>query len=128
MYFDSEADSKYVEYCDNFQNLIKHLKKYCLNPDDLTITLRDSKTINTIDSIEQRGSSNSKLKVKLWLSKPGKESPQWVHMQCDQIYSPFEIFHFELYWIVCYSWLIDDFINVLFRRCLSWKLRIIQVS
>mgnify|MGYP003386780471 CR=1 FL=1 len=64
--------------------------------------------------------------TKLWLRNPGP-NPKWIYIRCDNDYSMFRPFHIEISWISCDSWLLDDWISVLFRRCSSYNLRIVQL-
>jgi hypothetical protein len=151
---DMTSEEAVNEYCKNFENLLKYLRKYCNNPNDLILSFKEDSSNETnrfydnsihgstnslasLDDLDNGKASNlvtkntspkqPKQNVKLWLKKSDRENPQWVHMECDQTFAPSRVFHFEIYWIVCYSWLVEDFVNVLFRRCLSWGLRIIQI-
>lgn len=64
--------------------------------------------------------------TKLWLTPPGPD-PKWIYLKCDNTYSLARPFHIEMSWISCNSWLLEDFINILFRRCTSYNLRIVQM-
>jgi hypothetical protein len=65
--------------------------------------------------------------VKLWFSGPVNDQPKWSYLRYDKKASMTKMFHFELHWFVCDAWLMEDFVNYLYRRCSSFGLRIVQV-
>ena len=38
------------------------------------------------------------------------------------------MYHLDVRWIACDSWLMDEFVNILFRKCASLGIRIVQTS
>lgn len=58
-------------------------------------------------------------------SKQG--NPAWLYCRYDKVAYTYKALHLEFHWVVCDSWLIDDMLNVLYRRCLKWGLRVCQV-
>ena len=64
---------------------------------------------------------------KLWLPNTSDTNSKWIILRIDtNIYSNICI-HFDLFWIACDSWLIEEFINTLYIRCRSWNLKCIQI-
>ena len=64
---------------------------------------------------------------KLWLPNTSDTNCKWIILRIDtNIYSNICI-HFDLFWIACDSWLIEEFINTLYIRCRSWNLKCIQI-
>jgi hypothetical protein len=58
---------------------------------------------------------------------PRHENPNWLYIKYDAVIYPFRAFHIFLHWFVCDSWLVDEFCNVLFRRCTKWGLRLSHI-
>lgn len=65
--------------------------------------------------------------VRIWFSGPGNNAPQWGYLRYDKRISISRMFHFEIYWLVCDAWHMEDFVNQLYRRCLNFSLRIVQI-
>lgn len=115
-------------YQENFTKLINFLNKYCAEP----MALKFLDEIRDSGGVKQ---TTKDLNVKFWLRRPGSgssssvyhDSPQWAYLRCEDSFSMRKAFHLEIYWIVCIASLMDDFVNMLFRRCGSWGLRLIQV-
>ena len=64
---------------------------------------------------------------KLWLPNTSDTNCKWIILRIDtNIYSNICI-HFDLFWIACDSWLIEEFINTLYIRCRSWNLKCISI-
>jgi hypothetical protein len=72
---------------------------------------------------------HSKAETKLWIrpSNVSEEDPKWIYLIHDSYIKTSQIFHIGMQWVACDSWFLDDFINVLFRRCTNWGLRIAQI-
>ena len=58
---------------------------------------------------------------------PRHENPNWLYIKHDAVIYPFKAFHFFIHWFVCDSWLVDDFCNLLFRRCTKFGLRLSHI-
>lgn len=50
----------------------------------------------------------------------------WIYLKYDNTAYTYRSFHLEIHWIVCDSWVVDDFISTLFRRCARIGIRIAQ--
>jgi hypothetical protein len=121
------------QYQANFDKLLKFLNKYCA----------EAMALRLLDDHDEANTTKKKnLNVKFWLRRPSTngsgsgsgsggadnhDSPQWAYLRCEDTYSMRKVFHLEIYWIVCIASLMDDFVNMLFRRCGSWGLRLIQI-
>lgn len=53
--------------------------------------------------------------------------PSWLYVQCDATMHPLRVYHFELHWVCCNSWVVDDFVSTIHRRGGQFGLRIAQV-
>lgn len=62
----------------------------------------------------------------LYLKPKRGENPKWIYLRLDSVFDIYKAYHIQLHWLVCDSWLIEDWLAVLFRRCSGWGLRIIQ--
>ena len=64
-------------------------------------------------------------KLVMRTSKQG--NPNWLYCRYDRTAYTYKSFHLEFHWVVCDSWLIDDMLTLLYRRCQKWGLRLCQV-
>ena len=64
---------------------------------------------------------------KIWLKSQHDVVPKWAILRSDRHVCSQSVFHFEVYWIACDSWLMEEFINTLFMRCKTINLRLLQV-
>ena len=110
------------QYQEHFEKLIAYLNKYSSEP----IVLKHEQIAN---------SRKNDQNIRLWLRRPNSkgastniiDQPQWVYARCEGTYCLRKVFHLDIHWIACIASLVDDFINMLFRRCGSWGLRLIQI-
>ena len=59
--------------------------------------------------------------------KPSTFSPEWAFLKHDASVSAHRVFLIELHWLVCDSWIMDKLVNLLFRRCSTWQLKLAQI-
>jgi hypothetical protein len=50
----------------------------------------------------------------------------WIYFKYDRNLYSDKIFHIGIQWFVCDSWLIDDFVTLLYRRCGRFGVRLCQ--
>lgn len=67
------------------------------------------------------------INTTLWLKGPRASNPKWAYLSHDEYIRPNRVFHLDLQWLACDSWLLEEFITLLFRRCTGWGIRIVQV-
>lgn len=111
-----------IAYQGKFDKLFAHLKKNIASGDSLSVVFGAADEANT----GEKGKKKPYQYARLWLSNPGP-NPKWVYIRCDNEYNLDNAFHIELSWIACDSWLLDDWVNKLFRRCSSYNLRLVQL-
>lgn len=82
------------------------------------------------ESISSRSSAamGDMASATIWLPNHAHEHKQWARIMYDTVVSPTTVFHLEVYWIACDSWLMDDFLRDLFVRCKSQGLRLVEVG
>mgnify|MGYP003385150470 CR=1 FL=1 len=143
-------------YQENFEKLVTFLNKYCAEAMSLKFLDHDQQDNVKKEKVEEGDSSSSSsstkkdsassssstaapskktlLNAKFWLRRPtsvssstAHDAPQWAYLRCEDTYSMRKVFHLDIFWIVCVASLMDDFVNMLFRRCGSWGLRLIQI-
>ena len=59
--------------------------------------------------------------------KPSTFYPEWAFLKYDASVSAHRVFLIELHWLVCDSWIMDKLVNLLFRRCSAWQLKLAQI-
>jgi len=59
--------------------------------------------------------------------KPSTFCPEWAFLKHDATVSAHRVFLIELHWLVCDSWVMDKLVNLLFRRCSTWQLKLAQI-
>ena len=64
--------------------------------------------------------------LKVFLREPSHPNPKWIYIRVDPIFDIRKSFHIEIHWLACDSWLLEDYITLLFRRCSGWGIRIVQ--
>lgn len=64
--------------------------------------------------------------VKVFLREPTHPNPKWIYVRVDPFFELHRSFHIEIHWLVCDSWLLEDYVTLLFRRCNGWGIRIVQ--
>jgi hypothetical protein len=133
-------------YCEKNDKILME-RDYLWGSDGRRIDV-DSVDLNDSENSKRRIKRNTK-KTKLWLQKPTEKEkdgnhnddvqkrealrnrneidPKWVYLIYDSSVKTSRIIHFSLQWVVCDSWILDDFMNVLFRRCSTWGLRLAQI-
>jgi hypothetical protein len=65
--------------------------------------------------------------AKLVMRTAKQGNPAWLYCRYDKTAYTYKALHLEFHWVVCDSWLIDDMLTVLYRRCQKWGLRLCQV-
>ncbi len=108
-------------YFSKIDKLMHHIGKYCSNNEVIIDVIKDN--------IETKSTNNSKNYnvVKIWLQGPNHSNPKWAFFKYDGCASMNRAFKLEFHWLACDSWLMDDFVNILHRRCTSWSLRMAQI-
>ena len=108
-------------YYSKIDKLMQHIGKYCSNSEVVIDVIKDN--------IETKIANNSKNYnvVKIWLQGPNHSNPKWAFFKYDGCASMNRAFKLEFHWLACDSWLMDDFVNILHRRCTSWSLRMAQI-
>lgn len=125
-----EADGYHQKF-DKFVTFLKS-KVEKTNPDwDIQKeTFEPAKDISGSDNTSSVRLTNMKdirIDLKLWLRGPNHENPKWVYLSCDAICRVDRVYHIDILWIVCDSWLLDEFVTLLLRRCGNAGLRMAQV-
>ena len=108
-------------YYSKIDKLMQHIGKYCSNNEVIIDVIKEN--------IETKITNNSKNYnvVKIWLQGPNHSNPKWAFFKYDGCASMNRAFKLEFHWLACDSWLMDDFVNILHRRCTSWSLRMAQI-
>eukprot|EP01036_Dinobryon_divergens_P022546 gene22546-30811_t len=65
------------------------------------------------------------MKLTLRVAKNG--NPNWLYLKYDKNICAHKAYHMEFHWLVCDSWLIDEFVTTLYRKSIKWGLRICQI-
>ena len=92
-----------------------------------TNTTPPTTTATNITTTTTTSTAIKSYHYKLWLPNTSDTNSKWIILRIDtNIYSNICI-HFDLFWIACDSWLIEEFINTLYIRCRSWNLRCLQI-
>ena len=94
--------------------------------ESITGAIQSPKAPIAITSAVKKLKSRERSITRLWLSGPKNSNPRWLFVRYDEKITISDIFHLEFCWNCCDSWLIEDFINHLYRRTTSFGLRIIQ--
>jgi hypothetical protein len=94
---------------------VEYIKSFDVKNDDVNTSQRNI------------GSYNKSNLTKIWLPSPNQDNVQWVVLQLDGIAKINFIFHFEVYWIACDSWLMEELVTAIFIRCKGWGLRVTQI-
>jgi hypothetical protein len=68
-------------------------------------------------------SNSSSLSSAVALPANESNGRNWIYFKYDRNLYSYKIFHIEIQWFVCDSWLIDDFVTLLYRRCGGFELR-----
>jgi hypothetical protein len=84
-----------------------------------------SVTHNQFSAVYRQTSRECSI-AKLMMRGPQHANPNWIHLRYDRNLYGFKAFHIELHWKVCDSWLVDDFVSLMYRRCSKWSLRLCQ--
>ena len=77
-----------------------------------------------------RERSTDKISLRSAQSKDNQsnsDNPSWLFCLYETNLYTYKSFHIEFHWAVCDSWLINEFITVLYRKCKAWDLRLCQV-
>lgn len=64
--------------------------------------------------------------IRCSLKNQNNPNPNWIFLKYDKHIYPYKAFHFEVHWLVCDSWLVDEFISLITRRCTKWGIRLCQ--
>lgn len=124
--------SDVAEYIGKLEKLVAFFQKYCQETEQMIISMdrtysaSDDATYTSVPSASARPAARANV-VRIWLKPPHTATPKWAFLKHDAATSIRRAFHLELHWLVADSWLLDDFVNVMFRRCSAWGLRIAQV-
>ncbi len=109
-------------YYSKIDKLMQHIGKYCSTNEVIIDVIKD---IN--DIYKTKNNSKNYNVVKIWLQGPNHSNPKWAFFKYDGSASMNRAFKLEFHWLACDSWLMDDFVNILHRRCTSWSLRMAQI-
>jgi len=85
------------------------------------------KNISLPDQQQQQQQHQHFKLTKLMMRTNKHGPPNWLYCNYDSIVHSYKTFHLQLYWVVCDSWLVDDLVSLLYRRCLQWGLRLSQI-
>jgi len=118
-----------AEYFSKMEKLIEFLSKYTKGDMKVQYLNYDSKNFSHSPSSKYIKNSSDYDIITLWLRQPKVENknPNWANLKHDTVVSINKIFHIEIHWLVCDSWLMEEFINILYRRSSNFGLRIIQI-
>lgn len=86
----------------------------------------ENKTTNSSDTDKNKSKYSTNI-LKLWLCRPPHNNPKWAFLKYDARAAIHKVFHIEIHWLVCDSWLMDELVTLLYRRSSSWNLRVVQV-
>ena len=86
-----------------------------------------NKDNNNYEKYNINSTSVRSYHFKIYLPNASDTNSKWIILRVDNTIYSNKCLHFDLYWIACDSWLIDEFINTLYIRCRSWNLRCIQI-
>jgi hypothetical protein len=64
--------------------------------------------------------------IKCQMRARDQGNPNWLYFKYDKNIYSYKAFHIDMQWLVCDSWLVDDFVTLLYRRCGRFGLRLIQ--
>ncbi|RYH30077.1 hypothetical protein EON65_06335 [archaeon] len=127
-------------YYEQIEMLLDHFRKNLTKDAKIEVTKDTSLSVNDFVQLEkafgcislnrfssvyrqcQRGYSTARL----YMRGPKHANPNWLFFKYERNLYSCKAFHFEMHWTVCDSWLIDEYINLLFRRCSKWGLRVVQ--
>jgi hypothetical protein len=125
--------------------LLQHISKSCQSGDimkdveknrtfgkQLQITTIENHLPSSPTTTATKNNKNRKIQPvslinKIWLQGPNHVNPKWAYFKYDSIVGVNNAFHIEMHWTTCDSWLMDEFVTVLFRRCTTWGLRMAQI-
>ena len=107
------------EYLVKVELLLQYLQKSESMKQQIRIV---SDTTGVINSAGKAG----QLVLKVFLRDPSHPNPKWIYLRVDSIFDIRKCFHIEIHWVACDSWLLEDYITLLFRRCSGWGIRIVQ--
>lgn len=116
--------SNSIEYSESLEKLMSFFSKYIINSDSKSIRFIDSSSIGINTTIHAK---RQKLFKKLFFRGPNCPNPNFAFIKFDELVSFDEVFHLEIFWLVCDSWIMEDFINILFRRCSNFGIKLTQV-
>lgn len=90
----------------------------------------DVNKLNSISYSEDMSNYSRKnmLVMKIYLRGPKHSNPKWVYLHVDSCYNEKYVFHVEIFWLVCDSWLVEEMISKMNRRASSFGLRVIQIT
>ena len=118
------ADSGADSYFSKIDKLLAHVSRLCAGGEAFVDVAKDSGGGETLQS-PARSASNV---AKIWLQGPLHANPKWAFFKYDSSASVQHAFRMEFHWLACDSWLMEDFVNLLFRRCSGpWALRMVQI-
>jgi hypothetical protein len=101
----------------------------------LQFLLKGSKTCSGTGKVEvivnETDAANSAappVVVKCYVSKGGipHVNPKWIYIRLDGALNIRKTFHLHLHWLVCDSWLIEDWVGRLFNQCKKTALKLLQ--
>jgi len=111
------------KYYEKIDKLMQHLSKNKQSNETMVEVTKD-RTLEPNGNVKKYDSHHV---IKIWLQGPHHCNPKWCFLKYDTNLSIYRAFHIELHWLSCDSWLMDEYVNILFRRCSSWSLRIAQI-
>ena len=90
----------------------------------------DVSKLNSISHSEDMATySRSSMHImKIYLRGPKHPNPKWVYLHVDSCYNEKYVFHVEIFWLACDSWLVDEMITKMNRRASGFGLRVIQIT
>ena len=121
---DTEDDLE--RYYAKMDKLMQHLSKY-KQSNELMVELTKDRTLGKTTKGKDKKYDSKHHVIKIWLQGPHHCNPKWCFLKYDTNLSISRAFHIEFHWLSCDSWLMDEYVNILFRRCSSWSLRIAQI-
>ena len=122
----TDTEDEMEQYYGKIDKLMKHLSKYKQSNDIMVEVIKD-RTLGKSAKTKDRKYESEHHVIKIWLQGPHHCNPKWCFLKYDKNLSISRAFHIELHWLSCDSWLMDEYVNILFRRCSSWSLRIAQI-
>lgn len=112
------------EYFFKFDKLLQFLKsKRSLE----NINVEIDKGAHAADSRNTTHEKDLEMEI-IWFDGPGTDNPKWAFLRYDGSTNINRAFHLEIHWNSCDSWLLEEFVAVLFRRCASFGLKLVQVQ